>query len=210
MATTTNYGWTTPNDSDPFKNGASAIRTLGSNADTTLFTALGGAYPGLRLVKSQTIGSGVSSVSVTGAFSSTYENYFITVTGLTASVGGGVCIFSFEDSGGTALTTGNYNSTSYIIMGTGTSVLAASSANGGGLECGSLQATYLNSFGFNIYAPNTTGYKRSTYISGDLNYHRAGSGYCNNATQFTRFRLFNGSGGTFTGGTIRVYGMGIS
>lgn len=210
MATTTNYSWTTPDNTAYVKDGASAIRTLGSSVDTTLYTALGGAYPGLRLVKSQTIGSGVSSVSVTGAFSSTYENYFITVTGLTASVGGGVCVFSFEDSGGTALTTGNYNSTSYIVMGTGSSVLAASSANGGSLECGSLQATYLNSFGFNVYAPNTTGYKRVTYISGDLNYHRAGSGYCNNATQFTRFRLFNGSGGTFTGGTIRVYGMGIS
>jgi hypothetical protein len=38
MATTTNYGWTTPNDSDPFKNGASAIRTLGSAIDTTTFS----------------------------------------------------------------------------------------------------------------------------------------------------------------------------
>jgi hypothetical protein len=33
MATTTNFGWTTPNDSDPFKQGASAIRTLGSAID---------------------------------------------------------------------------------------------------------------------------------------------------------------------------------
>ena len=207
---TANYSFDYPTSTDYVKDGATAIETLADDVDATLFTALGGAYPGLRLIKSQTIGSGVSSVSVTGAFSSTYENYFITVTGTIASVGGGVCIFSFEDSGGTALTTGNYNSTSYIVMGTGSSVLAASSANGGGLECGSLQATYLNSFGFNIYAPNTTGYKRSTYISGDSNYHRAGSGYCNNATQFTRFRLLNGSGGTLTGGTIRVYGMGIS
>jgi hypothetical protein len=36
MATTTNYGWTTPNNSDPFKDGALAIRTLGSSIDTTL------------------------------------------------------------------------------------------------------------------------------------------------------------------------------
>ena len=35
MATTTNNGWTTPNDSDPFKNGALAIRTLGSAIDTS-------------------------------------------------------------------------------------------------------------------------------------------------------------------------------
>jgi hypothetical protein len=35
MATTPNYGWTTPNDSDPFKDGALAIRTLGNAIDST-------------------------------------------------------------------------------------------------------------------------------------------------------------------------------
>lgn len=36
MATTTNYGWTTPNDSDYVKNGALAMRTLGNAIDTTV------------------------------------------------------------------------------------------------------------------------------------------------------------------------------
>lgn len=36
MATTTNYGWTTPNDTDLVKDGASAIRTLGSSIDTSV------------------------------------------------------------------------------------------------------------------------------------------------------------------------------
>ena len=35
MATTTNYGWTTPDDTDLVKDGAAAIRTLGSSVDTT-------------------------------------------------------------------------------------------------------------------------------------------------------------------------------
>jgi hypothetical protein len=35
MATTTNFGWTTPNDTDLVKNGANAIRTLGSAIDTS-------------------------------------------------------------------------------------------------------------------------------------------------------------------------------
>jgi hypothetical protein len=47
MATTTNYGWTTPNDTDLVKNGANAIRTLGTAIDTTTedlyFLALMGA-----------------------------------------------------------------------------------------------------------------------------------------------------------------------
>jgi len=36
MATTTNFGWTTPDDTDLVKDGASAIRTLGSAIDTTM------------------------------------------------------------------------------------------------------------------------------------------------------------------------------
>jgi len=41
MATTTNYGWTTPNDTDLVKDGAAAIRTLGSSIDTTVFANAG-------------------------------------------------------------------------------------------------------------------------------------------------------------------------
>jgi len=39
MATTTNYGWTTPDDTDLVKNGASAIRSLGTSVDTALWSA---------------------------------------------------------------------------------------------------------------------------------------------------------------------------
>lgn len=35
MPTTTNYGWTTPADTDLVKDGAAAIRTLGNSVDTT-------------------------------------------------------------------------------------------------------------------------------------------------------------------------------
>jgi hypothetical protein len=38
MATTTNYGWTTPDDTALVKDGAAAIRTLGSSVDSTVFS----------------------------------------------------------------------------------------------------------------------------------------------------------------------------
>jgi hypothetical protein len=48
MASTTNFGWSTPDDTALVKNGASAIRTLGSSADSTVqdqvIAALMGAY----------------------------------------------------------------------------------------------------------------------------------------------------------------------
>jgi hypothetical protein len=36
MATTTNYSWSTPDDTALVKDGAAANRTLGSSADTTV------------------------------------------------------------------------------------------------------------------------------------------------------------------------------
>ena len=41
MATTTNYGWTTPDNTDLVKDGALAIRTLGSAVDATVFANAG-------------------------------------------------------------------------------------------------------------------------------------------------------------------------
>jgi hypothetical protein len=43
MATTTNYGWTTPDDTALVKDGASAIRSLGTAIDTTVFNNAGAA-----------------------------------------------------------------------------------------------------------------------------------------------------------------------
>lgn len=42
MATTTNFGWATPDDTDLVKDGAAAIRTLGSAIDTSLVDLKGG------------------------------------------------------------------------------------------------------------------------------------------------------------------------
>ena len=42
MATTTNFGWETPDDTDLVKDGAAAMRTLGSAIDTSLVDLKGG------------------------------------------------------------------------------------------------------------------------------------------------------------------------
>lgn len=42
MPTTTNFGWTTPADTDLVKDGALAIRTLGNGIDTSLLDLKGG------------------------------------------------------------------------------------------------------------------------------------------------------------------------
>ena len=42
MATTTNFGWETPDDTDLVKDGAAAIRTLGQSIDTSMMDLEGG------------------------------------------------------------------------------------------------------------------------------------------------------------------------
>lgn len=50
MATTTNFGWETPDDTDLVKDGASAMRTLGNSIDTS-FVDLKGGTTGQMLTK---------------------------------------------------------------------------------------------------------------------------------------------------------------
>ena len=78
MATTTNYGWTTPDDTALVKDGAAAIRSLGSAIDTSMNTALGTKKAGLVLLNTTSF-SAVSSVSFpNNTFTSSYNTYFFT------------------------------------------------------------------------------------------------------------------------------------
>jgi hypothetical protein len=207
MATTTNYSWTTPNDSDPFRNGASAMRTLGSSVDTTLFTALGGAYPGLRLVKKQTIGSGVPSVTVTGAFSATYENYKILVTGGVGSASSSSLRLTL---GG--ITTGYYTAMSYVNFSGGATVAAVNIPGAAYWEwagSGTTSGLYAD---LDLQNPFASKIKvgTGTYIE---TLHAGVGGKANflnlSTSSATEFTMTAGSG-TLTGGTIYVYGYGAS
>jgi len=59
--------------------------TAGTNTTQLATTAFANTAGGLVFIKSQTIGSGVSSVTVSDAFSSTYDDYKIRITGGVAS-----------------------------------------------------------------------------------------------------------------------------
>ena len=250
MATTTNYGWTTPDDTALVKDGASAIRTLGSSVDTTtkalnpettlgdisyrsssanvktrlgigstgnVLTVAGGvptwsapaaAASGLTLVKTQTIGSGVSSVSVSGAFSSTYDNYLIVLSGGVASLNNWL-LLNFGST-----TTGYYHVNFYgDANSAGPSAFAGS--NDSSMYFGAGSANSLNGQA-TIIAPNlakrTNVYgttMRTTTTSSKSRWLSYG-GFENSDTQHTAFTLTAadaGDGnGTLTGGTIKVYG----
>jgi len=202
MASTTNYSWTTPDDTGLVKDGAANIRTLGSAVDTTLFTALGGAYPGLRLIKKQTIVSGVSSVTVSSAFSSTYENYKILISGGTSSQTTGASLQL-------GATTSGYKYTlNYVSYGGGNTILSSASATSivyAGVCItteGLLMNLDLNS-PFLTKKTNMSGFYTGLGESGTI------IGLQDSATSYTGFTI-TPQGGTLTGGTIYVYGYGAS
>lgn len=119
MATTSNYGWTTPDDSSLVKDGASAIRALGTAIDTSMNTALGTKKSGLVLLNTTSF-SAVASQSVNDVFSATYDNYV-----LKANISGSTnanARLRFR-VGGVDASGANYE-TNYIVA-SGTSVSAA-------------------------------------------------------------------------------------
>lgn len=86
MATTTNYGWTTPDDTSLVKDGAAAIRTLGSSIDTTT----------KALNPSTTLGD----IEYRSATANTNTRLGIGSTGQVLTVTGGVPVWSTPAGGG--------------------------------------------------------------------------------------------------------------
>jgi hypothetical protein len=198
MAVTPNYGWPVPVATDYVKDGYAAIADLGDAIDATVFGLGGGG--GLTLISTTTIGTAVSSVNVTGAFSATYDNYKIIVSGGVGSTAGWVKL----KLGATA--TGYYSAISAFTY-----------ANGAASVGFSNQATF-NRSGYHTLYTIAANYElinpfnaRETllhypYIQATTNGEAGiGGGYIANTTSYTDFTIAPTTG-TFTGGTIRVYG----
>jgi hypothetical protein len=199
---TTNYLFDYPTSTDYVKDGATAIETLADDVDATLFTALGGAYPGLRLVKKQTIGSGVSSVVVTGAFNSTYDNYKVMISG---GVGSTTAFMRLQLG---SATTDYISGLNGIIYATGAAFVQTSIVSTNFPYAGWGTTDYL---GLNIDLINPNLSKRTLVSSPFLGSSVAGHTVAYHAanTSFSAFTLSPDSG-TLTGGTIYVYGYGAS
>jgi len=153
---------------------------------------------GLWLVKTQTVGSGVSSVTVTDAFSATYDNYLIAVSGGTAS---GNTTLSFRC--GTQASGYRY---SYLYTSLTSSPQAVGTNTGTQIE----YVGFVNTTGTNgsigVSGPWLSGPTMITGDGGSIgNFVGRVTGLEPSNTSFTSFTLLPTTG-TFTGGTIAVYG----
>jgi hypothetical protein len=104
MATTTNYGWTTPDDTALVKDGAAAIRTLGTSVDTTT----------KNLNPSTTLGD----IEYRSSTANTNTRLGIGSTGNILTVAGGVPTWAAPASAGgiTQLATGSLNGVSSVTI----------------------------------------------------------------------------------------------
>jgi hypothetical protein len=153
---------------------------------------------GLWLVKTQTVGSAVASVTVTGAFSADYDNYKIIVSGGVASTDIGLLL----QMGST--TTGYYAVYIYSAY-SGTSVAGFNTNNGANWAVGASSSAG-HQVSIDVLNPFLA--KRTSF--GGFNQNtttNAGpvTGYIANSTSYTAFTISTTSG-TLTGGTIKVYG----
>jgi len=155
---------------------------------------------GLWEIKTQTVGTAVASVEVTGAFSADYDNYFITVAAVDCSA----LVPTFRLTFGAAATA--YYSSLYYDRTDGGSTGFQRTNNGAYINVALANANDDSNFGFYAYGPFLA--KRTStmaqFAAGD---HVGWSGgELANTTSYTAFTLTMSSG-TITGGTIRVYGI---
>lgn len=158
-----------------------------------------GIQSALVLVKTQTIGTAVSSVTVSDCFSAAYDAYKITITSGVSSSSNAQLNLTL----GATVTGYKY---AYLVSAASAAGIISTSATF--IPVGEINANVLqmNTEVFNPFLA------KHTYVNGTLGYNNANNngragltGLLENTTSYTAFTL-TPSTGTLTGGTIRVYG----
>jgi hypothetical protein len=160
--------------------------------------------PGLDLVKTQTVGSGVLTVAVTNAFSANHDNYRIVLTGIDQSNQSSFTMSLNNSTGSTYQQAGTYQtfgSSTLNVYGPSTFTQWTDILPGD---------TTLNDGFIDIYQPFTTtptiAFSSGVSIGAAVGYYKFWNIDTNTAshTGFTIGHIDPST--TMTGGTIRVYG----
>jgi len=172
--------------------------------DGAAWATLGPAASGaLTLISATTIGTTVASVTVSGAFSATYDAYKVVVTGGVAS--GNI---QMQFLLGASITT-YYNSLIYAPFATGTPA-GIGNNNQASWDYVGYGTTDSLAFNADILDPFATKYTKLVNAAYEaVNEAGVANGVHKTATSYTSF-IIRPSSGTFTGGTICVYGYAKS
>jgi hypothetical protein len=166
--------------------------------DGASWNAVGGAS-GLVLISTTTIGTSVSTVTVSNAFSATYDNYKIILSGGVAS---GTAAVTMILGATTSSYYAGYNRTNY------SNGAQDGNNNNNAANWSAVGEASIDGLAGNIelqqpFATKRTNMQTSYGSLRSSGFGLAGGGYLDNATSYTGFTI---GGPTLTGGTIKVYG----
>jgi hypothetical protein len=159
--------------------------------------------PGLQLIKTQTIGAGVSSVEVTSVFSAEFDSYKIVVTGVRNTTTQADIQLRLNNS-----SVGYYGAFHYVNVSNNSFAVASNvnAAQWSWVGSTGNPTGWLGSVVCDVVNPFLTGF---TQVAASPVYYSllSGSfqGVQDSNVSHTGFILIPG-GGQLTGGTIRVYG----
>jgi hypothetical protein len=206
MATTTNYGWETPDDTDLVKDGALAMRDLGQDVDTSLFSITGGKNVGMVHIATTSF-TAASSVVFNNVFTSDFANYVIKMKHTSSNTGS---IVSFRlRAGGTDDSSSNYRYWGYNVLSA--SGVTSYGNNATSVFVGSVTSASPVYAQHEIASPalaeNTTGSTLVSRLDGSnrMDFYGLGNIHTVN-TAYDGFSMIAPGGQTITG-TIRVYGL---
>lgn len=155
MPSTTNFGWTTPADTDLVKDGASAIRTLGNGIDTS-FVDLKGGTTGQVLSKNSN--TDLDFIWVAQDDSNAIQNALLTTTGDTiyASAASTPARLGIGTTGQVLTVSGGVPAWTTISSG-GMTLLSTTTLSGASTTISSIDQTYVNLYGIVVGVTNATG-----------------------------------------------------
>lgn len=225
MATTTNFGWETPDDTDLVKDGAAAIRTLGQSIDTSLMDLEGGTTGQILAKASNTdmdftwttpVAGGITlitSTNMAGAASFTFPTIAGTYKDLIVIVKNyyqaAAARLKIEFNTDTTATNYEYTITSGRSAGS-----FSSYKNNNELQDLTTQNSDADNFMY-LYIPdytNTIARKQIQNFAGFLSDNgqvatQNGTHQWRNTAAITQIVIASTSAGNFTTGTVELYGV---
>ena len=199
MPSTTNFGWTTPADTDLVKDGAAAIRTLGNGIDTSLVDLKGGTTgqvlskasntdldytwttPNVGDITEVQAGTGISVASGTGPIP--------VVTNTVAT--------TFDAKGDLIVGTGA-DTFAKLTVGTNDYVLTAASGESTGLKWAALPASTPTFVGCDLRKTANQSISNNTAVALSFDSENFDTdGFHDNSTNNTRITIPSGKGGKY-------------
>ena len=195
MANTTNYNWETPDDTDLVKDGAAAIRTLGSSVDTTT----------KALNPSTTLGD----IEYRSATANTNTRLGIGTTGQVLTVAGGVPTWAtcddanaiqnaIVDAKGDLIAASAADTPARLAVGANGTVLTADSAEATGLKWAAPSGGGSTFVGANVVSTTDQSISNATFTMANFGSENFDTNtFHNNSTNNSRMTIPSGKDGYY-------------